>query len=180
MARLRDFLRVVPSVRQGMWARLFFFHMGALPTVLVGLIAMPIYLVRSLGVSGLGSPASPDAKEFKFFPDHILTEVALALFLMILLTFLAIVFPAGLDVKADPLVTPEHINFMARKAGGIICLSIVGERLDALNLPLMVRENTARHGTAFTVPVDVTRGARTGTSGVARAARTRRRAEVPR
>lgn len=109
-AQLADFLRGGPTVGQSMLTRLFVFHIGALPTVLVGLISLHVYLVRSLGVSELGSPASADAKEFKFFPDHILTEVALALFLMFLLTFLALVFPAGLDAKADPLVTPEHIK----------------------------------------------------------------------
>ena len=48
-------------------------------------------------------------------------------------------------VVAAEKITPEHINFMARQAGGIICLSILGERLDELKLPLMVQENTARH-----------------------------------
>ncbi len=108
--RLADFLRGGPTVGQSMLTRLFVFHIGALPTVLVGLVAVHIYLIRSLGVSELGSPKSPDSKEFKFFPDHILTEIALALFLMFLLTFLALVFPAGLDAKADPLETPEHIK----------------------------------------------------------------------
>ena len=73
-------------------------------------------------------------------------------------------------VVAAEKVTPEHINFMARKAGGIICLSILGDRLDELSLPLMVQENTARHATAFTVSVDVKRGASTGTSAFDRAA----------
>ncbi len=73
-------------------------------------------------------------------------------------------------VVAAEKITPEHINFMARQAGGIICLSILGERLDELKLPLMVQENTARHATAFTVSVDVKRGASTGTSAFDRAA----------
>lgn len=109
-AQLAEFLRGGPTVGQSMLTRLFVFHIGALPTVLVGLISLHVYLVRSHGVSELGSPSSADSKEFKFFPDHVLTELALALFLMFLLTFLALVFPAGLDAKADPLVTPEHIK----------------------------------------------------------------------
>lgn len=67
-------------------------------------------------------------------------------------------------------VTPEHINFMASYARGLICVSIPGERLDELQLPLMVPENTARHGTAFTVSVDVKHGASTGISAHDRAA----------
>lgn len=108
--RLADFLRGGPTVGQSMLTRLFVFHIGALPTVLVGLIALHIYMIRAHGVSELGSPASKDSKPFRFFPDHLLTEISLALFLMFLLTVLALIFPAGLDDKANPLETPEHIK----------------------------------------------------------------------
>lgn len=108
--RLADFLRGGPTVGQSMLTRMFVFHIGALPTVLVGLISLHIFMIRSHGVSELGSPASKDAKTFRFFPDHLLTEISLALFLMFILTFLALVFPAGLEDKANPLVTPEHIK----------------------------------------------------------------------
>ena len=67
-------------------------------------------------------------------------------------------------------VTPEAITFMATHGKGLICMSIVGERLDHLQLPLMVSENTARHSTAFTVSVDVKKGATTGISAYDRAA----------
>jgi 3,4-dihydroxy 2-butanone 4-phosphate synthase/GTP cyclohydrolase II len=73
-------------------------------------------------------------------------------------------------VVAAEYVTPEQINFMARKGGGIICISLTSERLDELRLPLMVSENSARHATAFTVSVDVKEGATTGTSAFDRAA----------
>ena len=71
---------------------------------------------------------------------------------------------------AAEAVTPEHINFMAKHAGGLVCMPVPGERLDALQLPQMVTENTARHGTPFTVPVDVKEGATTGISAYDRAA----------
>lgn len=51
-------------------------------------------------------------------------------------------------------VTPEVINFMATYAKGLICTPIEGERLDALNIPQMVANNTEHHETAFTVSVD--------------------------
>ena len=51
-------------------------------------------------------------------------------------------------------VTPEVINFMATYAKGLICTPIEGERLDALNIPQMVANNTDHHETAFTVSVD--------------------------
>src|SRR3954463_12402390 len=52
-------------------------------------------------------------------------------------------------------VTPETINFMARYGRGQICLSMTPERLDELEIPLMVRENTSRFETAFCTPIDV-------------------------
>ena len=71
---------------------------------------------------------------------------------------------------AAEAVTPEHINFMAKHAGGLVCMPLPGGRLDELRLPQMVTENTARHGTPFTVPVDVKEGATTGISAFDRAA----------
>jgi len=67
-------------------------------------------------------------------------------------------------------VTPESITFMATHGKGLICMPIVGERLDQLGLPLMVSDNTARHGTAFTVSVDYKNGTTTGISALDRAA----------
>jgi 3,4-dihydroxy-2-butanone 4-phosphate synthase/GTP cyclohydrolase II len=51
-------------------------------------------------------------------------------------------------------VTPEAINFMATHGRGLICLAMTGERLDELKLAPMVPDNTALHGTAFTISID--------------------------
>ncbi len=107
---LADFLRGGPTVGQSMLTRLFVFHIGALPSVLLGLVAVHIYLVRSHGVSELEPSTKKDSQDFKFFPDHFLTEVMLAMFLMFLLAVLTLIFPVGLGDKADPLQTPEHIK----------------------------------------------------------------------
>ena len=58
-----------------------------------------------------------------------------------------------LIIAAD-FVTPEAINFMATYAKGLICTPIEGSRLDELDIPQMVTNNTDNHETAFTVPVD--------------------------
>src|SRR3984885_6016733 len=58
-------------------------------------------------------------------------------------------------VMAAEMITPEAINFMATHARGLICLTITGERLDELDLAPMVADNTAPHGTAFTVSIDL-------------------------
>ncbi len=66
-------------------------------------------------------------------------------------------------------VTSEHVNFMAKHGRGLICVPMTGERLDALSISMMVNENTAPLGTAFTVTVDARRGITTGTSAHDRA-----------
>mgnify|MGYP000465130418 FL=1 len=73
-------------------------------------------------------------------------------------------------VIAAEMVTPELINFMAQEARGLICMPIAGDRLDELNIPQMVNDNTTSHGTAFTVSVDVLVGATTGISAHDRSA----------
>ncbi len=70
---------------------------------------------------------------------------------------------------AAELVTPETVNFMAREGRGLICLSMTEERADHLELPLMVSDNTARFGTAFTVSIEARTGVTTGISAADRA-----------
>ncbi len=67
-------------------------------------------------------------------------------------------------------VTPEAINFMARYGRGLICLAMTEERLDELQIPLMVRENQTRYQTAFCVSIEARRGTTTGISAKDRAA----------
>ncbi len=66
-------------------------------------------------------------------------------------------------------VTPEAINFMARHGRGLICLAMTGARLDELQIPLMVGNNTAKFGTAFTVSIEARHGVTTGISAADRA-----------
>ncbi|HEU5196236.1 MAG TPA: bifunctional 3,4-dihydroxy-2-butanone-4-phosphate synthase/GTP cyclohydrolase II [Methylomirabilota bacterium] len=72
-------------------------------------------------------------------------------------------------VMAADKATPEAVNFMATHGRGLICVPMTGERLDELKLGMMVTENTAPLGTAFTVTVDARRGVTTGTSAYDRA-----------
>lgn len=67
---------------------------------------------------------------------------------------------------AAEFATPQAINFMAREACGLICVAMTGERLDELQIPLMVPpiDNTARFGTAFTVSVEARHRVTTGIS----------------
>src|SRR5580698_3576902 len=67
-------------------------------------------------------------------------------------------------------VTPEAINFMAQYGRGLICLAMTPERLDALEIPLMVSQNSSRFETAFCVSIEARVGTTTGISAADRAA----------
>src|SRR6516162_9762612 len=70
-------------------------------------------------------------------------------------------------------VTPEAINFMARYGRGLICLSMTPERLDELEIPLMVSQNSSRFETAFCVSIEAKGQTSTGISASDRAATVR-------
>jgi 3,4-dihydroxy 2-butanone 4-phosphate synthase/GTP cyclohydrolase II len=65
--------------------------------------------------------------------------------------------------------TPETMGFMVRHTSGVVCMPLEGTRLDELQLPMMVAENTTAYRTAFTVSVDAKRGTTTGISAADRA-----------
>ena len=73
-----------------------------------------------------------------------------------------------LTVAAEK-VTPEVINFMAKYGRGLICMPMTGERLNELDIPLMVSKNESTHGTAFCVSIEARRNVSTGISAADRA-----------
>ena len=73
-------------------------------------------------------------------------------------------------IMAAEAATPENITFFVRHTSGVICAPLTGDRLDELDIPLMVRENTESHRTAFTYSVDLIDGTTTGISASDRAA----------
>ena len=72
-------------------------------------------------------------------------------------------------ILAAEKATAENVGFMLRHTSGIICIPMLGERLDELDLPMMVAKNTDVRRTAFTVSVDAREGTSTGISGADRA-----------
>jgi 3,4-dihydroxy 2-butanone 4-phosphate synthase/GTP cyclohydrolase II len=61
-------------------------------------------------------------------------------------------------------ITAEAVNFMAKHARGLICLSLTPQRVDELKLPMMAEDNTSSFGTAFTVSIEAKKGVTTGIS----------------
>jgi 3,4-dihydroxy 2-butanone 4-phosphate synthase/GTP cyclohydrolase II len=72
-------------------------------------------------------------------------------------------------IMAAEAATPETITFFVRHTSGVICAPLTGDRLDELDIPLMVRDNTESHRTAFTYSVDYVHGTSTGISASDRA-----------
>lgn len=70
---------------------------------------------------------------------------------------------------AAEAVTPDAINFMAKYGRGLICLSMTPEKIDSLDLPPMVDNNTSPYGTGFTVSIEARCGVTTGISAADRA-----------
>lgn len=92
-------------------SRLFVLHAAVLPALMILLLIVHIAMVRIQGVTEFRFPGEPEGRRyFNFIPDHLYTEIIIGLSLMILLSTLAIVLPAGLGPVANPLVTPEVIK----------------------------------------------------------------------
>ncbi len=93
-------------------SRFFILHAAVLPVVMTLLIGIHLTIIRLQGVTEFEFEDDPKEgpRHFNFFPDHLLTEVTIGLVLMILLSSMAILFPATMGPRADPLSTPEIIK----------------------------------------------------------------------
>jgi len=72
-------------------------------------------------------------------------------------------------LMAADLITPEHVNFMITQGKGLLCAPLSVEYAQRLSIPLMTLDNNERHGTKFTISVDVVKGTTTGISASERA-----------
>jgi 3,4-dihydroxy 2-butanone 4-phosphate synthase/GTP cyclohydrolase II len=99
--------------------------------------------------------------------------------------FVVVVDDAGRENEGDLIIsaqcaTTEATAFMVRYTSGLICVALAPERIDQLELPLMVESNSEVQGTAFTVSVDLKQGTSTGISAADRSATIRALADVQR
>jgi quinol-cytochrome oxidoreductase complex cytochrome b subunit len=92
--------------------RFYILHAAVLPVTLILLLIIHIAFIRLHGVSELRFADERDEgpSHFSFFPDHLYTELAIGLVLMVVLSAVATIFPATMGPKADPLQTPEVIK----------------------------------------------------------------------
>jgi quinol-cytochrome oxidoreductase complex cytochrome b subunit len=94
------------SFNENTLSRFLILHGAVVPVIILGIIFLHIVILRKVGVSELNG----GGKTYKFFPDHIMTEVIIGMMLLFFVTVLAIVFPFDTPEKANPLVTPLHIK----------------------------------------------------------------------
>lgn len=109
---LAEFIRGGEAIGSNTLTRFFIFHVALIPTVIVILVGLHILLIRLHGVSEyhFKDDLPKEKKSFPFFPDHVLTEIAVGLAILGLLTCFAIIFPADMGPRANPAITPEHIK----------------------------------------------------------------------
>ncbi|HSO30070.1 MAG TPA: cytochrome b N-terminal domain-containing protein, partial [Candidatus Sulfomarinibacteraceae bacterium] len=119
-------LRGGPDITEATLSRFFGIHVLVLPLLLAGLTVMHLLFVHQ---QGLANPRRPEPRPGRrgrragaaepdpatepvkpFFPDYVLDEVIAWYAVTAALVILATLFPAGLEAKADPLLTPEHIK----------------------------------------------------------------------
>jgi ubiquinol-cytochrome c reductase cytochrome b subunit/cytochrome b6 len=106
-------MRGGPEVSGNTLTRFFIFHIGLFPTAMFALLFAHVALIRLHGVTEFtfrGEDVPADERTFPFWPHHATTELLIGVLLMFILTILALAAPAGLGPKANPMVTPPHIQ----------------------------------------------------------------------
>ncbi len=114
----KQFFLAGETINSGTLSRLYALHVQILPATLVFLILIHLFFVRLFGMHVPGNDADIQKEKitadrkgpYHFLPDHVLSETAVFMYLLILIFLLALIFPAKMGVEMDPLVTPEHIK----------------------------------------------------------------------
>ena len=109
---LADFMRGGSEIGQNTLTRFFLFHIALIPTIMMIVIALHVYLIRAHGVSELQFPGDEKlkTKSYPLFPDHVYTEVIIVSLILVILVTLSLLFPVGLGEPANPNLTPLHIK----------------------------------------------------------------------
>jgi quinol-cytochrome oxidoreductase complex cytochrome b subunit len=110
---LGSVIRGGPVVGENTLTRFFILHIAILPIAAMALIGLHVFLIRVHGVTELkfeGEEIPEKDRFFKFWPDHVATEMMIGVLMLYILTVVSLIFPSGLGAPADPTHTPEHIK----------------------------------------------------------------------
>ncbi len=109
---IRNMLLAGADYNENTLSRFYILHAAVLPATMILMLIVHITLIRLQGITEFSTGDEPTGEErhFNFFPDHLLTELMIGLVLMLLLSTLAIVFPAEMGPRANPNITPDVIK----------------------------------------------------------------------
>ncbi len=110
---LADLVRGGTEIGQTTLTRLYILHAAILPVLAIMFLGLHFLLIRLHGVSELPLDNTQDkttVKPYKLWPDHVTSEIIIALVILYILVALSLLFPVGLGEVADPIRTPEHIK----------------------------------------------------------------------
>jgi len=107
------FLRGGAEIGPNTLTRFYILHVGVLPVLSILLLSVHILMIRLHGVTELhfeGEVLPKEKRFFRFWPEHVATELMVGVIIMYILVLVALIFPAELGEPANPNVTPEHIK----------------------------------------------------------------------
>ena len=115
---LRNLFLAGDSINVATSSRMYALHVQVMPIALGVLGVAHLFFVRLMGMHQPGTPADHEKEAqltrrkgaYHFYPDHLLSELAVFLYLVVLICLLALALPATLGAPANPEVTPEHIK----------------------------------------------------------------------
>ena len=103
-----NLLRGGPEIGPETWQRFFALHVAVVPLLIGLVITVHLTLVRAHGVAKI--PGADNEESYKFYPDHVLREAIIFIFLLFVFTILTVIFSPHMGSMADPLTTPAHIK----------------------------------------------------------------------
>ncbi len=115
---LKSFFLAGEEINMATLSRMYALHAQILPVALVAFVLAHLFFVRLMGLYVPGNEKDRQAEKTKtarggvyhFYPDHIMSEVAVFLYLVLVICLLALLLPATMGTPSDPSVTPEHIK----------------------------------------------------------------------
>jgi len=115
---LKHFFLAGNEINPATLSRMYALHVQILPAALVIFVLAHLFFVRLMGMylpgtekdKALEKKLTEEKGVYHFFPDHFLSEIAVFLYLLLIICMLSIAIPAQMGPPADPLTTPEHIK----------------------------------------------------------------------
>jgi quinol-cytochrome oxidoreductase complex cytochrome b subunit len=115
---LKSFFLAGDQINAATLSRMYALHALILPAALVALVLGHLFFVRLMGLYLPGNKRDQQEEQtrmtregaYHFYPDHLASEFAVFLYIVLVISLLALVFPATMGEPANPSVTPEHIK----------------------------------------------------------------------